>query len=160
MRDCEVDMSAGREHESIRAADANDLEALLPLVAAYRAFYGQAGDAAAERVFLQAHLERQTSTVFIATANMRAVGFVQIFSTFSTVHLGEALILEDLYVAEDSRGQGLAARLLAASVEYARRRGAVGMFLETAFDNRAAQRVYERNGWTREGRFLKFNAPL
>ena len=160
MRNCEVDVSAGREHESIRAADANDLDALLPLVAAYRAFYGQAGDTAAERAFLQAHLERQTSTVFIATAQTRAVGFVQLFRTFSTVHLGEALILEDLYVAEDSRGQGLATRLLAASVEYARRRGAVGMFLETAFDNRAAQRVYERNGWTREGRFLKFNAPL
>lgn len=153
-------MSAGRGYESIRAADANDLDALLPLLAAYRAFYGQAGDTAAERVFLQTHLERQTSTVFIATAQTRVVGFVQLFRTFSTVHLGETLILEDLYVAEDCRGQGLATRLLAAAVEYARRRGAVGMSLETAFDNRAAQRVYERTGWTREGRFLKFNAPL
>jgi ribosomal protein S18 acetylase RimI-like enzyme len=43
---------------------------------------------------------------------------------------------------------------------HAREIGATGMFLETAMDNQPAQRVYERAGWTREGRFFKYNAPL
>jgi ribosomal protein S18 acetylase RimI-like enzyme len=34
------------------------------------------------------------------------------------------------------------------------------MFLETANDNFAAQALYEKAGWAREGRFLKYNAPL
>jgi predicted GNAT family acetyltransferase len=34
------------------------------------------------------------------------------------------------------------------------------MFLETAMDNVTAQRVYARAGWSREGRFYKYNAPL
>jgi len=43
---------------------------------------------------------------------------------------------------------------------YARETGAAGMFLETAYDNVTAQRVYERNGWTRENQFCKYNSPL
>jgi len=45
-------------------------------------------------------------------------------------------------------------------MNYAREIGAVGLFLETAVDNLIAQRVSERSGWTKEGRFLKYNAPI
>ena len=78
----------------------------------------------------------------------------------STVRLGPALILEDLFVAPSARGSGAADALMDAAIRYARELGAAGMFLETAVDNRRAQALYERHGWTREERFYKYNAPL
>ena len=143
----------------VRRATANDLEQLLPLVRGYREFYEQAHDAARERKFIQAHLRDGTSVVFLAEEGDAAIGFVQIFPSHSTVRLAPSLILEDLFVFPAARGRGAASALLAAACDYARSMGAAGMFLETAMDNLTAQRVYEHNGWTREGRFLKYNAP-
>ncbi|HVA28743.1 MAG TPA: GNAT family N-acetyltransferase [Candidatus Baltobacteraceae bacterium] len=144
----------------IRLAGARDLEALLPLVRGYRQFYQQTHDASAERATMQGHLRDGSSSVYLAWRGERAVGFVQIFAYWSTVRLAPTLILEDLFVASDARGDGVATRLLERALEHARSLGAAGMFLETAADNEMAQRVYARCGWTREGHFLKYNAPL
>jgi ribosomal protein S18 acetylase RimI-like enzyme len=144
----------------IRQADLGDLEVLLPLVRGYREFYERPHDARHEREFLERHLRDRTSTIFIALRDERAVGFVQMFGTWSTVHLAPSFVLEDLFVEPQARGSGAADALLERALEHARESGAAGMFLETAADNEHAQRVYERNGWTREKRFLKYNAPL
>ena len=145
---------------SIRAATISDLETLLPLVQAYRVFYEQQPDPRRERDFIQAHLQNATSHLFIALYNGETAGFMQLFTTHSTVYLGPALILEDLFVAPAHRKHGVATALLAHAVEYARSTGATGMFLETAYTNKTAQNVYEHAGWTRENRFYKYNAPL
>jgi len=144
----------------IRSARAGDLEALLPLVRGYREFYKQTHDAARERAVMEAHLRDGTSAIYIAWGDERAVGFVQIFAYHGAVSLAPTLILEDLYVHPDARGRGIATMLLERALDHARAAGAAGMHLETALDNATAQRVYERCGWAREGRFLKYNAPL
>ena len=144
----------------IRLATIADLDALLPLVQAYRVFYQREPDAQRERAFIEAHLRNGTSTIYIAEAAGKPVGFMQLFKTYSTVRLANSWILEDLFVMPESRGRGVASELLARALEHARADGACGMFLETAQDNVTAQRVYERAGWTREGHFLKYNAPL
>jgi ribosomal protein S18 acetylase RimI-like enzyme len=151
--------NALRMNLRIERATLADLESVLPLVGAYREFYEQRPDAAGERKLITQHLEKGTSTMFVARLDRNVVGFVQLFTTYSTVWLGPSLILEDLFVAPAARGEGVAAKLVARSMEYAKEVAAVGMFLETAHDNLAAQRVYERAGWTREGRFYKYNAP-
>jgi GNAT superfamily N-acetyltransferase len=143
----------------IERATAGDLESLIPLVAAYREFYKQRADTVRERALIAQHLNTGTSTIFVARRDGRAVGFAQLFQTFSTVWLGPSLILEDLFVDPSARGAGIATKLLGRALEYSRETGAIGMFLETAMDNVVAQRVYERAGWTREGRFYKYNAP-
>lgn len=144
----------------IRRADSGDIEAILPLVAAYRVFYRQLPDDARERAYVMEMLATSKSVVLLASRDDRVLGFAQLFTTFNTVHLAPSLILEDLFVAPEARGNGVATRLLNAAVDYARSVGASGMFLETAMDNASAQRVYERALWTREARFLKYNAPL
>jgi ribosomal protein S18 acetylase RimI-like enzyme len=147
-------------HLTIERATINDLTCLLPLVAAYRAFYQRSADAGRERSLITQHLETGTSTIFIARVDGRAAGFVQLFQTYSTVMLGPQLILEDLFVDPGSRGGGVATKLLERAGAFACETGATGMFLETAMDNSTAQRVYERAGWTREARFYKYNAPV
>jgi ribosomal protein S18 acetylase RimI-like enzyme len=145
---------------TVRRATPKDIDALLPLVRSYRVFYGQMPDEAGERSFIQKHLRDATSTVFFASNGSSALGFVQIFESWSTVRLAPVLILEDLFVEPSARGGGIARALIDASMTYAREAGAAGMFLETAVDNERAQDVYERAGWHRERTFVKFNAPL
>ena len=145
----------------IRRATIDDLDRLLPLVRGYREFYQQPHDARGEREFMDRHLAAGTSIVFLALDDAgNAVGFTQLFETFSTVHLSSTLILEDLFVLPGARTTGIASALLETAVAHARESGASGMFLETAMDNTTAQRVYERHGWAREARFYKYNASL
>ena len=152
-------MEATAEIPTVRRAQPGDLDALLPLVRGYREFYRQPPDPPEERRFIERHLAERTSCIFLAERGSRSVGFVQLFRTWSTVHLAPSLILEDLFVEPSARGCGTARALLAAAFTYAKETGAAGMFLETAYDNHAAQRLYEAAGWTREAQFQKFNAP-
>lgn len=133
---------------------------LLPLVRGYRVFYEQEPDAERERAFMEARLREHTSVVYVAEIDGEAAGFMQMFRTYSTVRLAPAWILEDLFVEPSYRKHGVATALLQTAVSHAKDDGACGMFLETANDNVTAQRVYEAAGWTREGRFLKYNARL
>lgn len=144
----------------IRKAAPADLGALLPLVQAYRVFYRREPDAQRERAFIESHMRNGSSCIYIAEVDGEAAGFMQLFPTHSTVQLAPSWILEDLYVDPKHRKAGIASALLQRAIEHAKETGAGGMFLETANDNETAQRVYERAGWTREGRFLKYNAPL
>lgn len=145
---------------AIRQATLEDADVLLPLVQAYRVFYEQRPDLRRERAFIEGHLRNDTSVIYVAEVGGRAAGFMQLFKTYSTVHLSVALILEDIFVDPAFRGLGVASALLAGALEQARTDGACGMFLETAHDNRAAQALYEKAGWVREGHFIKYNAPL
>lgn len=145
---------------TIRHAAPKDLAALLPLVQAYRAFYKQQPDAQREREFIESHLRHHTSTIYIAQADGRTAGFMQLFKTYSTVHLCSSWILEDLFVDPEFRHRGVGAALLGHALQHVRADGAGSMFLETAHDNLAAQTLYEKAGWVREGRFIKYNAPL
>lgn len=144
----------------IRLATIADIDMLLPLIQAYRVFYEQQPAAQCERAFIEGHLRNGTSVIYLAEIDGEAIGFAQLFKTYSTVYLANVWILEDLFVAPEYRGRRIASKLLARSLDHARTDGASGMFLETAQENLTAQRVYERAGWTREGHFLKYNAPL
>lgn len=144
----------------VRRAGLRDLDALLPLLAGYREFYKREHDAVREREFMRDHLANGTSIVFLAGIDENAAGFAQLFALASGVSLGAEFLLADLFVSQAARRTGVASELLRSAMRHAREHGATGMFLETAVDNVAAQAAYERAGWTREGRFVKYNAPL
>jgi ribosomal protein S18 acetylase RimI-like enzyme len=143
-----------------RRATEGDIDALLPLVRAYREFYEQQTDPERERQFIELHLRNDTSVIYIAEVDGTAGGFMQLFKTYSTVHLSPVWILEDLFVDSNHRKSGVATALLHRALEHARVDGASSMFLETANNNVTAQALYEKAGWVREGRFIKYNAPL
>ena len=138
----------------------SDLDDLLPLLRAYRVFYERKADPAGEHRFLHERLTNHDSIIFIARDGSKAVGFVQLFLTHSSVNLGPSLLLEDLFVDPQARSRGVARALLDRSKAHALQLQAAGMFLETSHTNRAAQRVYERAGWQLETVFRKYNCPL
>lgn len=147
--------------DTIRQATLDDLDCLVPLFDAYRQFYGQSSDLAVARQFLRDRLARGESVVLIAEdRNGAAIGFVQLFPTFSSVLTAPIYILHDLFVVPTARRRGVGTLLLKAATETARATGAVRLELATAITNAPAQRLYESLGWKRDEEFYQYGLPL
>ncbi len=144
----------------IRRATTTDLDAAAPLFDAYRQFYGQRSDVAAARAFLEERLRRDESVIFLAVADEdggEALGFTQLYPSFSSVSLRRLWILNDLFVAPNGRRGGVGRRLLERAREWAIETEAKGLVLATAVTNRAAQALYESCGWQRDDEFQHYH---
>lgn len=145
----------------VRQAAVEDLGRIVPLFDGYRQFYGQSSDPEAARVFLLERMRQQQSVIFIAEDDQdRALGFTQLYPSFSSVRLGRSYILNDLFVVPGARRHGVGALLLQAAARFGRSTGAVRLSLSTALDNGAAQALYESQGWQADTVFRHYNLPL
>lgn len=116
----------------------------------YRQFYGQESDRKACEAFLSERQDSSESVVFYAQNNDGEVlGFTQLYPAFSSVSLRRDLILNDLYVHEDARGQGVARKLLTAARDHGEKVNSKGILLETDILNAKAQALYESFGFER-----------
>lgn len=141
----------------IRQATLADLGELAPLFDAYRQFYDQGSDLATARAFLLARFEHGQSTVFIAHDGEQAIGFTQLYPSFSSVSLARTFILNDLFVDAAHRQRGVGSALMAAAKAHAQTLGAIRLTLSTARDNTVAQSTYAANGWQRDERFVVYH---
>jgi hypothetical protein len=72
---------------SVRQAVLADLEELAALFDQYRQFQGQASDVAAACSFLRERFDHGESVLFICHEGATAVGFAQLYPSFSSVSL-------------------------------------------------------------------------
>ena len=145
---------------TIRRATLDDLNQLAPLFDAYRQFYGQHSEPIVARQFLNDRLTRNESIVLVAeTGGGAAIGFVQLYPTFSSILAAPMYVLSDLFVTPEARRRGVGRLLLQSAVEMARATGAVRLELATAITNVSAQRLYESLGW-RKDEFHLYGLPL
>jgi len=146
---------------SIRRAAPPDLDPLVPLFDGYRQFYGKSSDSALARRFLGERLTEKDSIVLIAEESDRsAIGFAQLYPTFSSVRAARIFILNDLFVLPAARGRGAGSLLLESAAAVARASGAVRLKLSTAITNVSAQRLYEAMGWKRDEEFYEYGLSL
>ena len=139
---------------AIKKASVENVKIIAPLFDAYRVFYEQESNIDAAVAFLYERLSKNESTIFIAFINDVAVGFTQLYPIFSSVSLRTAWLLNDLFVAENARQQGVAEALLNKAKEFGVEKNAGWLLLETAFNNYKAQSVYEKNGWIKQTDFF------
>ncbi len=133
---------------TIRQATSEDLDYLVPLFDAYRQFYGQSSDVNRARQFLSDRISRGESIVLIAEDQARtAIGFVQLYPSFSSILAAPMHVLSDLFVIPEARRRGVGTSLLQSAVETARAAGVARVELATAMSNVPAQRLYEKLGW-------------
>jgi ribosomal protein S18 acetylase RimI-like enzyme len=145
---------------TVRPATLHDLDLLVPLFDAYRQFYGQPSDLIVARQFLGDRLSRNESVVLIAEDQAgAAIGFVQLYPTFSSILAAPMYVFSDLFVMPEVRQRGVGTLLLMSTIETARSAGAVRLELATAVTNRAAQRLYEKLGWQRDD-FYQYSFSL
>ena len=93
-------------------------------------------------------VDRAERLAFAAFDGEEVLGTVQVMlrTPPNQPHRGE---IAKLLVRRASRGQGVAQQLMEAAEEAAREAGKTLLTLDTASD--AAERLYERMGWTRVG---------
>ena len=145
---------------AISRATTDDLDELVPLFLGYLDFYQRDAEPAAVREFLGARLHNNESVIFLAQLDGRAVGFTQLYPTFASLSLKASWLLNDLFVAPDARGQGAAEALMQAAQGLAVETTACEIFLQTARDNSAAQRLYERLNYVRDDEFFVYSLAL
>ena len=131
----------------IKKVGKDDVSMVAILFDAYRVFYKQSSNLQAAFDFLEQRVDKNESTIFMATLQGEAVGFIQLYPIFSSVSLKPAWLLNDLYVAENARRQGVAEALLQQAKQFALETKAAYVMLQTSEDNYKAQSVYEKNGW-------------
>ena len=112
------------------------------------------------RHFLLKRFELSQSVIFLAFEDSSAIGFAQLYPSFSSGAMARIFILNDLFVAPKSRRQGAASALLQAAAEHGRRVGALRVVLSTEITNTTAQSAYERLGWKRDAVFCVYQLAL
>jgi GNAT superfamily N-acetyltransferase len=133
---------------------------IAPLFDAYRQYYEQTPDLEGARRFLLERLQQGESVIFAVSEGENALGFTQLYPSFSSVSMGPIWILNDLFVVEKARRRGVGARLLMAARYYAIRTGAVRLVLSTGVENRTAQALYEQQGWKKDTAFFHYELEL
>jgi GNAT superfamily N-acetyltransferase len=153
-------MSLNMRGIDIRQATAADLDLLVPLFDAYRQFYCQPHEPERARCFLLDRFSNNQSVIFLAFADSAAVGFTQLYPSFSSGAMARIFILNDLFVVPEARRCGAGSALLHAAAEYGRRVGAVRLVLSTEVTNTTAQSLYETTGWKRDIVFCVYQLTL
>jgi ribosomal protein S18 acetylase RimI-like enzyme len=137
---------------AISRVGADDLDDLLPLLRGYCDFYGV--DPEDERLLalaraLIADPDHEGVQLIARGGDGRAVGFATIYWSWETLNAGRIGVMNDLFVAPEGRGSGLAEALIEACRKHCAGRGAQRLVWQTAHDNTRAQAVYDRIGGQR-----------
>jgi GNAT superfamily N-acetyltransferase len=139
------DVSAGLE---IAPVAVEEFEELLPLIAAYQRFYEvEAIDEERNRTFFRRFLTPSKDGLLLgARSEGRLVGYACLYWHFSSLEACESVLMNDLFVDDSVRGQGVGRALIEAATEVARERGVPFIEWSTAPDNETAQRLYDWTG--------------
>jgi GNAT superfamily N-acetyltransferase len=136
------------------------VDEVAPLFDAYRVWCGEDSDPDGAHYFINQRVSANESEIFFARRCDQPVAFTQLYPVFSSVSMGRVWILNDLYVVESARRQGMGTILLEAAAEFARALGAIRLELETEQTNTAAQMAYKALGWQKNSKFLHYMLEL
>lgn len=144
-------------------AGLEELDLVCPLYSKYREFYGQEIKPEDERSFLEQRLKTEQAVIFLAIDATRphtGAGFVLMYPVFDSVEMIATWLLHDLYVAEQSRQQGVGRQLMHTAHDFCRSTGAGRVDLATAISNTVAQPLYESMGYQRDSAFYTYSLKL
>jgi GNAT superfamily N-acetyltransferase len=132
----------------VEPISAEQLELLLPLIAAYQRFY-EVEDIDEERnraFFARFVAPSEDGTLLGAWRDGELAGYACLYWHFTSLVPAETVLMNDLYVAESFRSRGVGRALIEASAAVARERGAHRLEWGTQPSNLTAQRLYEGTG--------------
>jgi GNAT superfamily N-acetyltransferase len=137
------------------------LEALLPMIAAYQRFYEvEDVDTERNRAFFSRFLGPSEDGMLLgAWRGEQLVGYACLYWHFTSLVPAETVLMNDLYVEESVRGSGIGRALIEASAAVARERGAHHLEWATAPDNETARRLYDRTG-AESSEWIEYELPL
>jgi GNAT superfamily N-acetyltransferase len=139
---------------NIEAVAESQLERLLPLIAAYQRFYGvEEIDDGRNRAFFSGFLAPSDDGELLgAWRDGELLGYACLYWSFTSLIPAETVLMNDLFVVPNARGEGVGRALIEASAAAGRERGAQRLEWVTQTTNATAQRLYdstaaERSEW-------------
>ena len=142
-------------------AEIDHIDELAKLFNSYRVFYEQESNVDLARQFIKSRMENEESIIFVSqNLDKELIGFVQLYSSFCSVYVCPILILYDLYVKKEVRGNGHGRALMNKAREYAKSKGFDRLELSTATDNIIGQSLYESLGYEKDNDFYHYSLEI
>jgi GNAT superfamily N-acetyltransferase len=143
------DHRPAEDRPRVQAATIEDLPALAEMV---MELFTVSGDFAPDRVVqergLQLILEQPNrGRIFVLRNNHRIIGMVNLLFTISTARGGFVVLMEDVIVHPDHRGQGYGTMLVEHVVEFARQKGFKRITLLTDKISAESQKFFLKHGF-------------
>ena len=119
------------------------------------AFDGRSFDEAAHRAALLDLLaDESLGCAWLIETDEQAVGYVILTLGYSLEFHGRNALVDELYLVEEARGQGIGTAVLGLLEEICRRFGVRALHLEVDRENVRAQALYRRVGYLDHDRYL------
>jgi GNAT superfamily N-acetyltransferase len=131
----------------IQNAKESDVEELSNLFNLYRIHYKKNPDIETAKNFLLERIQKKESVIFIATIKNQIVGFTQLYPLFSSLSMKGSWLLNDLYILEEYRGNGISKQLIDAAKQLAKDTNAAWIMLETEKANTVGNKLYPSTGF-------------
>ena len=136
-------------------ATSEDTETLITFIREYYAYDKHPFDEAALRPALDAIVrEPAFGRVWLIQDGDLAIGYVVLTLGYSLEYLGRDAFVDELYVRESHRGQGVGARALAFVEDVCRQLGVRALHLEVERENTRAYYLYSKSGFRDQQRYL------
>ena len=136
-----IKISTATEH------DIPALTELLGLLFSQEAEF-QADPAVQQRSLIELIANPALGTILVARRDGEAIAMVSLLFSISTALGGRVAWLEDMIVQPDWRGRGIGSTLLKHAVDHCRSEGLKRITLLTDGHNLAAQRFYQKHGFS------------
>jgi len=135
---------------TIKKASINELGLIAPLFDAYRVFYRKESNLDAALAFIKNRINQNESIIYLAFAGDEAIGFTQLYPIFSSTRMKRVWLLNDLFVDEKYRGQGISKMLMDKAKILTVETSAAALILETEKSNEIGNALYPSAGFTLE----------
>lgn len=140
---------------AVRPAVAADAAGLMPLIRELHAHEGLPVPGKEVEAALRALLaDDRLGCVLLASDGGRVVGYTVLGFGYSLEFHGRDAFVDELFVEDAARGQGVGSLLLDAAEMACRARGIHALHLESGHANPDATRLYERRGFRAHERHL------
>ena len=144
----------------IRASQ-NHLDELARLFNLYRIFYEEKSNYQKAYNFIRSRMENEESVIYVAIdEDDQLSGFVQLYPSFCSVALIPIMILYDLYVDKNHRGEGIGRALMNQASKHAKDNDFKRLELSTAITNVIGQSLYESLNYQRYEDFYHYALEL
>jgi len=135
---------------TIRPVQPGDFDAWKPLWDGYNAFYGRHGETALPEANTRMTWSRffdgyePVHALVAEDATGAILGLAHYLFHRSTIDIGPACYLQDLFTSEAARGKGVGRALIEQVAERARQAGAGRLYWHTYQDNATARLLYDK----------------
>jgi len=133
----------------IRQANIDDLALLASVFADYRVIAGLEYNLEDGKAFLKERLTKKDGVIFVAIIDDCIAGFTLLFPFFTPAGIKEIWLLNDIYIADEFRHQGVAQSLLSEAVFFCKKTNKSKVYLATKIDNINSQALFEKFGFKR-----------